>query len=154
MTGDTAVDRPRFRRAGPFIRRVLLPLVNAASRLGFTYANSGLLTVRGRKSGRDFDATVNVLDIDGRRYLVAPRGETHWVRNLRVAGEGRLRIGKAVSGFHARELPDAEKPPLLRAYLERWAAQVPGQFAVTWPGASEADLAAIAHQHPVFILEG
>ena len=150
---DRSPERPRYRRAPPLIRRVLLPLVNAASRMGFTYANSGLLTVRGRKSGRDFDSTVNVLEMNSRRYLVAPCGETHWVRNLRVAGEGSLRIGRVVARIHARELPDAEKVPLLRAYLERWASQVPGQFAVTWPGATDEELAGIANQHPVFILE-
>lgn len=144
--------RPRYRKAPPFIRRVLLPAVNALSRMGLTYANSGLLTVVGRKSGRPFDATVNVLDLDGGRYLVAPRGETHWVRNLRAAGRCTLQLGRSKGEYRAVELPDAEKAPFLRAYLERWAGQVPGQFDVRWPGATDAELTAIAAEHPVFAL--
>ena len=145
--------RPRYRKAPPLIRRVLLPAVNALSRMGLTYANSGLLTVAGRKSGRPFDATVNVLDLDGGRYLVAPRGETHWVRNLRAAGNCTLQLGRSKAEYRALELSDGDKPPFLRAYLERWAGQVPGQFAVNWPGATEAELAAIAADHPVFALD-
>jgi len=111
---EATADRPAYRRAGPFILKLLLPVVNTASRLGLTYQNSGLLSVRGRKSGRDVASTVNVLDLPGGRYLIAPRGETHWVRNLRVAGEGTLQVGRSVTRFRATELPDSEKAPLLR----------------------------------------
>jgi deazaflavin-dependent oxidoreductase (nitroreductase family) len=109
------------------------------------------LTVRGRKSGEPRKAIVNLLEIDGHRYLVAPRGETHWVRNLRAAGEGELANRGASFRFSARELPDAAKPPLIREYLRRWSAQVPGQFEVK----ADADDAALAHEatyHPVFEL--
>ena len=79
----------------------------------------------GRKSGEIRTCPVNLLTLDGTRYLVAPRGETQWVRNLRAAGgNGELALGKQVEPFHATELTDADKPPLLRAYLKRWKAEV------------------------------
>ena len=98
------------------------------------------LAVRGRRSGQWRTVPVNVLELDGQRYLVAPRGETDWVRNLRAAGGGELRRRGRVLAFRAEEVPDAEKPPIIAAYLERWGGQVRGQFQAL-PEAS---------QHPVF----
>jgi hypothetical protein len=83
---------------------------------------------------------VNVLEVDGRRYLVAPRGETEWVRNLRAAGEGELRSRGGVERFRVTEVPDEQKPPLVQAYLDRWGSQVKDQFAAL-PDPSD---------HPVF----
>jgi deazaflavin-dependent oxidoreductase (nitroreductase family) len=101
------------------------------------------LAVRGRRSGRWRQVPVNVLELDGARYLVAPRGETEWVRNLRAAGGGELRQHGRVERFRALELRDEEKPRIIRAYLERWGAQVRGQFAAL---PDPAD-------HPVFRVE-
>jgi deazaflavin-dependent oxidoreductase (nitroreductase family) len=76
--------------------------------------------VRGRKSGEWRRTPVNPLEYEGERYIVAPRGETQWVRNLRASGEGRLRKGRGIEEFTATELPDDEKVLLLRAYLKKW----------------------------------
>ena len=86
------------------------------------------LAVRGRTSGEWRTVPVNVLEIDGKRYLVAPRGDSHWVRNLRAAGGGELRTRKGIETFRADEVADAEKPPLIEAYLSRWGAQVKALF--------------------------
>ena len=80
--------------------------------------------MRGRKTGEWRAVPVNLLTFEGRRYLVAPRGQTQWVRNLRVAGAGELRVGRRKEAFRATELADADKPPILRAYLKRWKAEV------------------------------
>jgi hypothetical protein len=96
---------------------------------------------------------VNLLTLDGRRYLVAPRGHTQWVRNLRAAGGGELLLGRRVEAFRASELPDAEKPRILRAYLKRWKMEVGTFFAGVGADSSEADLARIAPEHPVFRIE-
>jgi hypothetical protein len=93
---------------------------------------------------------VNLLTYEGQRYLVAPRGEAQWVRNLRVAGTGELRLGRRVEEFTATELPDAEKPDLLRAYLERWKFEVGVFFDGVGPDASDAELGRIAPGYPVF----
>jgi deazaflavin-dependent oxidoreductase (nitroreductase family) len=85
------------------------------------------LRVRGRKTGHWRSAPVNVLELDGQRYLVAPRDETDWVRNLRVAGGGQLRyVRQRTEPFMATEVPDEENP-IIEAYLQRWGGQVSSQ---------------------------
>lgn len=93
---------------------------------------------------------VNLLTLDGADYLVAPRGETQWVRNIRMAGAGRLRVGSRVTAFEVEEVSDAQKPEILRPYLERWKWEVGQFFEGVGPDASEEELVAIAPNHPVF----
>ena len=101
------------------------------------------LAVRGRTSGEWRTVPVNVLDLDGARYLVAPRGDTQWVRNLRASGTGELRIKGRTEAFSATEVADADKQPIIDAYLARWGSQVKAQFREL-PDPSD---------HPVFRLE-
>ena len=102
------------------------------------------LRVRGRKTRRWRSVPVNVLELDGERYLMAPRGETDWVRNLRAAGSGQLQYGRRrIEPFTAVEVPDAEKPRLIAAYLDRWGNQVRSQF----------DALPDPADHPTFRLE-
>jgi deazaflavin-dependent oxidoreductase (nitroreductase family) len=103
------------------------------------------LAVRGRTSGQWRTTPVNVLSHEGNRYLVAPRGETQWARNLRVAGEGELRRGRRVETFRAVEVPAAERAPIVEAYLERFGGQ-PGVRALFAELPDPAD-------HPAFRLE-
>src|SRR5690554_2759331 len=110
----------RYVAPGWFTRRVFNPAVRGLTRLGVSVAGSHELRVVGRKSGEVRSTVVNVLDVDGQRYLVAPRGTTQWVRNLRAAGRGELRVGRRLMPFRAEELPDDRKPPVLRAYVDRW----------------------------------
>jgi hypothetical protein len=93
---------------------------------------------------------VNVLDHRGRRYLVSARGEGQWVRNLRVARTGELRIGQRIEAFRGRELGDDEKAPVLRAYLKRWKIEVGAFFDGVGPDSSDAEILAIAAKHPAF----
>jgi deazaflavin-dependent oxidoreductase (nitroreductase family) len=101
------------------------------------------LRVRGRRTGNWRSVPVNVLEVDGERYLVAPRGETDWVRNLRAAGGGQLQYGRRTESFTAVEVPDEEKPRLIAAYLDRWGNQVKSQF----------DALPDPADHPTFRLE-
>ena len=114
----------RYVEPGWFTQRVFNPTVNGLTKLGISVWGSRELRVRGRTSGEWRSTPVNLLTVDGTQYLVAPRGITQWVKNLRVAHEGELRVGKKVEPFRAEELADAEKPPILRAYLKRWKAEV------------------------------
>lgn len=112
-----------------------------------------MLEVRGRKSGEPRRTPVNVLTLEGARYLVAPRGDTQWARNLRSSGEGRLLIGPRRSErFTATELNDDDKPPILRAYLKRWKFEVSVFFDGVGPDSSEYELPEAAPKHPVFKL--
>ncbi|MFC5261849.1 nitroreductase family deazaflavin-dependent oxidoreductase [Kribbella qitaiheensis] len=102
--------------------------VGRLAKVGISLMGSRLLSVRGRKSGEWRSTPVNVLTVDGQRYLVAPRGHTQWVRNLRVNTEGRLTIGRRTENFRAEELADPDKPEILRAYLKKWAWEVGAFF--------------------------
>ena len=88
--------------------------------------------------------------MDGRQYLVAPRGHVQWTHNMRAAGGGELHLGKKVDVFTATEVPDDEKPELLRAYLKRWKAEVGVFFGGVGPDSSDEELRRIAPDHPVF----
>ena len=129
-------------------------LVNALPKWGISVAGSRLLAVRGRTSGVWRTTMVNVLTAaDGQRYLLAPRGHTQWVRNLRAAGSGELRLGRKVETFTAVEIPDADKTPLLRQYLRRWWWEVDRFFEGSTKNATEAELARYAPGLPVFRIE-
>lgn len=129
----------------------LLPM--GLARLGISVWGSRTLAVRGRSSGEWRTVPVNLLEYEGVRYLVAPRGETQWVRNLRVAGSGELRLGPRREIFVAREIADADKLPILRAYLRRWAFEVNQFFQGVGADAPDADLQRIAPGYPVFRIE-
>jgi len=117
---------------------------------GVSIWGSRVLYVRGRTSGEWRSTPVNLLSYEGRRYLVAPRGHTQWVRNLRVAGGGELRVGRRIERFTAAELADEQKPELLRAYLKRWKFEVGVFFDGVGPDAPDARLLEIAPGYPVF----
>ena len=103
-------------------------VVAVLTKAGISLLGSRVLSVQGRKSGEWRSTPVNLLTVDGRQYLVAPRGHTQWVRNLRASPTGRLRLGRRVETFRAVELPDADKPEILRAYLKKWAWEVGAFF--------------------------
>ena len=143
----------RYLQPGWFTRRIFNGAVAALTRAGVSVMGSRVLTVRGRKTGAERSVPVNLLTHAGRRYLVAPRGTTQWVRNLRAAGEGRLRVGRRVEEFRADEIPDADKPEILRAYLRRWRFEVGAFFEGVGPKSSDDDMRRIAPDHPVFLVQ-
>ena len=120
---------------------------------GVSLWGAQLEAVRGRKSGEWRTNPVNPLTTGGERYLVAPRGHTQWVRNLRAAGgHGELRLGRKVEPFTAVELADEEKPPVLRAYLKRWKFEVGVFFDGLDHTSSDEELLRVAEGYPVFRL--
>jgi deazaflavin-dependent oxidoreductase (nitroreductase family) len=124
--------------------------VAALTKLGISVWGSRVLYVRGRASGEWRTTPVNLLTVDGARYLVAPRGITQWVRNLRAAGGGELHVGRRVETFTATELPDEGKPAVLRAYLKRWGWEVGRFFEGLDANASDDQVRAMAPSFPVF----
>ena len=139
-----------YRAPGWFTRNVFNRAVAFLTRHGVSIVGSRVLAVRGRTSGAWRTTPVNLLDHQGRRYLVSPRGEGQWVRNLRAAGTGELRVGRRTEVFRGRELPDEEKVPVLRAYLKRWKFEVGVFFDGVGPDSSDAEILAIADKHPAF----
>jgi deazaflavin-dependent oxidoreductase (nitroreductase family) len=136
-----------------FTRNVFNRLVAGLTRLGISVLGSRILAVRGRASGEWRTTPVNLLVVGGSRYLVAPRGHTQWVRNLRARGEGVLLLGRGRERFRATELPDDARPPLLREYLRRWKWETGAFFGGVGPEASDAELRRIAPDHPIFRIE-
>jgi len=141
-----------FKRPGWFTKNVFNRLVAWLTRAGISVWGARVLEVRGRSSGQWRRTPVNLLSIDGQRYLVSPRGHSQWVRNLRASGQGRLLLGRRSETFTADELDDEDKAPVLRAYLKRWKAEVGVFFEGVGPDSSEQELARIAPNHPVFRL--
>lgn len=139
----------RYLKPGWFTRNVFNRAVRGLARIGISVAGSTELRVRGRKSGEWRSTPVNVLTVAGERYLVAPRGTTQWVRNIRITEGGELRRGRRTETFRVAELPDEEKVPVLRGYLKAWAWEA-AQFFGVGKQATDADLAKIAPGFPVF----
>jgi deazaflavin-dependent oxidoreductase (nitroreductase family) len=140
-----------FHKPGWFTRNVFNRLVAGLNRLGLGVQGSQTLAVRGRKSGEIRTNPVNPFELEGRTYLLAPRGTTQWVRNLRVAKEGELRSGRKVRRFRAEEVPNEQKLPLLRLYMEKWAWEVKGFLGID-ADASDEELRRVAPDHPAFVL--
>jgi len=146
----TAQTPRRYQEPGWFTRNVFNKAVAGLTGAGVSILGSRILAVRGRKSGEWRTTPVNLLTFEGQRYLVAPRGETQWVRNLRASREGELRLGRRAEPFTATEVPDEVKPAILRAYLRRWKAEVGIFFGGVGPDAPDAELRRISPDHPVF----
>jgi deazaflavin-dependent oxidoreductase (nitroreductase family) len=141
-----------YQRPGWFTTHVFNRLVAGLTRLGISVYGSRVLEVKGRKSGEWRSTPVNLLRYEGQDYLVAPRGQTQWVKNLRVSGEGRLRVGRRMQPFTAVEVAEDEKPPLLRAYLKKWKFEVGAFFDGVGPDAQDDELQRIGPDHPAFRL--
>jgi hypothetical protein len=133
-------DAAPYRKSGFFNNKVMNPLLTA---LGLAPA----LTVRGRTSGRRYTMPVLPLDYEGKQYLVAPRGNTYWARNLRSVGEGELRSGGRKVQFRATEIPVAQRGPLVAAYVQKYGSKYGGFVAKEFAALPDpAD-------HPVFLVE-
>lgn len=147
------MSEPHYQRPDWFTKHVFNNVVGGFTRLGLSVWGSRVLEVRGRTSGQPRRTPVNLLKHDGARYLVAPRGETQWVRNLRAAdGRGELLIGRRRESFEAVELADPDKRDVLRAYLKRWKAEVGIFFDGVSAASPDTELDRIASRHPVFRL--
>ena len=142
---STHVQKP-----GWFTVNVFNRFVAWLTRRGVSVWGSRVLAVRGRKSGQWRTTPVNLLTLDGKQYLVAPRGHVQWTHNMRAAGGGELHLGKHVDTFTAAEVGDDDKTPILRAYLQRWKAEVGVFFNGVGPDSPDDQLRRIAPDHPVF----
>jgi deazaflavin-dependent oxidoreductase (nitroreductase family) len=119
--------------------------------LGWGFSYNYLLQVRGRKSGKIYSTPIDLLVIAGKRFLVAPRGRTQWVRNAEAAGEITLKKGKLQQRFRLRGLSDEEKPEILKAYLDQFKREVQRYFPVAAGSSAEA-FRGLVQSYPVFEL--
>ena len=147
------VEREHYQRPDWFTKHVFNNFVAICTRVGISVWGSRVLRVKGRKSGEWRTSPVNLLTYEGKQYLVAPRGHTQWVRNIRISGNGELQLGSRVQPFRAVEIPDDQKVPLLRHYLKRWKFEVGMFFGGVSDTSPDAELRRIAPDHPVFRVE-
>jgi deazaflavin-dependent oxidoreductase (nitroreductase family) len=144
-------DSPPIFRQPTALERAFNRLFGFLVGLGLGLKHNYLLQVRGRKSGRLYSTPIDLLEIGGKRFLVAPRGQTQWVRNAEAGGEVTLKKGRFRHTYRLRPVADAEKPPLLKAYLDRFKTTVQHYFPV--PAGSPAErFTSIAANYPVFEL--
>ena len=152
-TQHTTTSSPHYRRPDWFSRRLLVPAFDALMHLGVSVFGSRILEHRGRRSGRTYRTPVNLLRFDGGEYLVSPRGESEWVRNVRADGwKVVLALGRRRETRQAVEIPVADRAPVLRQYLRRWRFEVGMFFDGVDPDSSDEQFAAVAERHPVFLL--
>ncbi|WP_326764070.1 nitroreductase family deazaflavin-dependent oxidoreductase [Streptomyces sp. NBC_01591] len=150
MSQSQPMPQPYYLRANAFSTRIN-SIIGWLARHGISLQGSAELSVRGRKSGQMQRIPVNPHTHQGAQYLVSARGHSQWVRNMRAAGGGELRVGRRVRTFEAVEIADdAEKALAVRTYLGRWGWQVNDYFQGVTAKSSDAELLAACPDHPVF----
>ncbi|HEY9437304.1 MAG TPA: nitroreductase/quinone reductase family protein [Streptomyces sp.] len=144
------MPQPYYLQGSPFAIR-LNSLIGRLARHGVSLLGTAEMSVRGRKSGQLQRIPVNPHAYKGAQYLVSARGHSQWVRNMRVAGGGELRVGRKVRTFTAVEIADDEQKALVvRAYLKRWGWEVNQYFKGITARSTDAQLLAACPDHPVF----
>ena len=141
---------PAFREPNP-VEKIFNRIFGFLVGLGLGFSYNYLLQVRGRKSGKVYSTPIDLLEYKGKRYLVAPRGRTQWVRNAEAAGEVTIKKGSSRQSFRLRPLPEAEKPEILKAYLDAFKREVQRYFPVA-AGSPREDFVELAASYPAFEL--
>lgn len=149
MSSQPMPAQPYYLKGSRFTVR-MNSAIGWLARHGLSLAGTAELSVRGRKSGKMQRVPVNPYTHEGAQYLVSARGHSQWVRNMRAAGGGALRVGRKLRTFTAVEVPDSEKVALLRGYLERWGWEVNQYFNGVTAKSGDDELLAAAPDHPVF----
>jgi deazaflavin-dependent oxidoreductase (nitroreductase family) len=148
-SSSASSSAPYYLKGSPLTVRVN-SVLGWMARHGISLMGSAEMSVRGRKSGRMQRIPVNPHTYEGTQYIVSARGHSQWVRNMRVAGGGELRVGRRIRVFTAQELPDTEKLPILRTYLEKWGWEVNQYFQGVTAKSTDEEIIAAAQDHPVF----
>ena len=141
---------PEFRQPSP-VEKIFNRAMGWFVSIGLAPSYMRLLEVRGRKSGKLYTTPVDLLKLNGKTYLVAPRGRTQWVRNAEAAGEVTLKRGRTRQSFRLRTLNDAEKLPVLKAYLDSFKSEVQRYFPIPAGSPAEA-FRELAASYPAFEL--
>lgn len=149
---ETANAMPVFREPTA-VEKLFNRVMGALAGWGIGPKYMYLLQVRGRKSGRIYETPVNVMDVGAKRYLIAPRGRTQWVRNAEAAGGITLKRGTSREQFRLQEFVGDAKNALLKEYLERYVGAVQRYFPVKAGSPVEA-FRDVAEFYPVFELVG
>lgn len=134
------------------VTRAANSVIRWLAEMGISIAGTRALRVRGRKSGKQRTVVINLLTVDGVDYLVSPRGNTQWARNVRAAGVVETGPRWRRRRTTASEVDDVAKPELLQRYLDRWYWQVKDYVGGLTPDSSDEQFRAVAPTIPVFAL--
>ena len=143
-------DTPRFTQPNP-VERLFNRFFGFLVGIGLGLRHNYLLQVRGRKTGRIYSTPVNILEMNGKRFLVAPRGQTQWVRNAQSSGSVSLKKGFKSEQFRLRAIPNEEKPEILKKYLDSFSTTVQRYFPVP-AGSPPTAFQPLAGRYPIFEL--
>lgn len=149
MISQSAVARP------PWVVRTFDPVLRGLLNRGLRMGPNTILTVRGRKSGEPRAAAVAVLKVGGRRWILGAYGEVQWVRNLRAAGRGTIRLDGRDVPVRAVALTTAEAEAFFRNELRTYVHALPWAWrrvASVFGGEPLRNPARAATRHPVFEL--
>ena len=144
------VTLPVFREPSS-VEKIFNRLFGVLVGLGLGFSYNYLLEVRGRKTGKIYSTPIDLLEMNGKKYLVAPRGRTHWVRNAEAAGEVTLKKGSKRQKVRLRPIPDADKPLILKAYLDTFKREVQRYFPIP-AGSPVEEFEPLAGSYPAFEL--
>jgi deazaflavin-dependent oxidoreductase (nitroreductase family) len=143
---------PEFRAPSP-PERVINRIFGFLIGMGLGRSHHYMLEVRGRKTGKIYSTPVNLLEIDGKKFLVAPRGRTQWVRNAEASREIVLKKGNARQKFRIRDVPGEDRARILKEYVERYRTEVQRYFPVA-AGSPLEKFREVQESYPVFELIG
>jgi F420H(2)-dependent quinone reductase len=135
-----------------FAARTFNELFRLLAEAGISIAGTRALRVRGRKTGKTRGVVINLLTVDGRDFVVSPRGNTQWARNARAAGSVETGPRWRSREVRVAEVADDDKPDLLKRYLDRWYWEVKGHVGGLTPESSNDELREVAPTIPVFEL--
>jgi deazaflavin-dependent oxidoreductase (nitroreductase family) len=155
-TRETTTARSGATARAPGWVTLFTPFAKLLLRAGIPLGLNGLVTIRGRKSGLPRTNPVAIIEVEGRRWIWAPWGEVHWVRNLRVAGQATISKGRRAEEVRATELNGEERIGFFRDDLGALARSIPFGvwFIRTVDGVDLNDPVGAAQDRPVFELHG
>ena len=154
MTAREMTVRPGVAASPPGWVALFTPLAKLLLRAGIPLGFNGLLTIRGRKTGLPRTNPVAIIEVEGRRWIWAPWGEVHWVRNLRAAGHATITQRGRTEEVRATELSAEKRVGFFRDDLGGLARSIPFGvwFIRTVDGVDLNDPVAAAQGRPVFEL--
>jgi len=94
--------------------RLISPVLKFLLAAGVPMGFNRLVTIRGRKSGLPRTTPIAVIEVSGRRWMWAPWGEVHWVRNLRAAGRATITVRGREEDVSATELDPTQRVGFFR----------------------------------------
>jgi deazaflavin-dependent oxidoreductase (nitroreductase family) len=129
--------------------KLMNSIIGRLASIGLVPMSTVMLQVTGRRSGQTRSTPVSWIEHEGHRYLVAPRGNTEWVRNVKAAGGEATLKHRKTERIRLEEIPVDHRAPIIKSYLKKTAMVTKREFGLD-PNAPIEQFEKIAPRHPVF----